>query len=125
MFCKFCNQEKGDRFYKYKSSGKLIPRKKCKDCWSRHYKHNQREISDEIQKYKLSKKCEICSFDDGRALQFHHKDKNDKMMEVSNMVNRGFNITNIKKEINKCQCICANCHQILHHEERLLNREAV
>lgn len=42
-------------------------------------------------------KCERCGFDDPRALQVHHKDKNRKNNRLENL-----------------ELLCANCHLIEH-----------
>ena len=119
MICKYCNQEKGDDFPSAGIvKGKQYYRLRCKSCYSdlkKERRHKNKQKYDEI---KSKAKCEICSFSDWRALQYHHLDRDDKTLEVSNMINRGFAIEKIKKEMAKCQCICANCHQIHHHEER-------
>ena len=116
MICKYCNKEKGDRFHWYKKNGRRYQRKKCNDCYyldTTAYRHNSRAQLDEI---KSNKKCEVCGFDDWRALQYHHKKKEEKLMNLGNAT--GFALDKIKREIKKCQCLCANCHQILHHKER-------
>ena len=119
MICKYCNQEKGDKFRVCKViNGKSYRRKKCNDCWFEQYKGNRKKIRAQIDEYKSKQKCEICGFDDWRALQFHHKKGEDKLFEIGNAPQLGFSINKIKKEIDKCQVICANCHQILHHIER-------
>ena len=43
------------------------------------------------------------------------RDNKDKIYNVSDMIGRGYSITNIKKEIRKCIVLCANCHQEKHN----------
>lgn len=60
--------------------------------------------------YKYNLKCFNCPENDSRCLDFHHiQDK--KIKCVSTMVNHGYSIDNIKKEIEKCIVLCSNCHR--------------
>jgi hypothetical protein len=51
------------------------------------------------------------------ALQFDHL--RDKVGNVSEMVARGFSLERLKKEIEKCQVVCANCHAIRTYNRRV------
>tara|TARA_R110000751_G_scaffold23569_3_gene65076 strand:- start:4 stop:330 length:327 start_codon:yes stop_codon:yes gene_type:complete len=102
-------------------NGKAYLRRKCNECYyqdCQSYRDNSRSQLNEI---KSNKKCEVCGFDDWRALQYHHKKREEKLMNIGAAAGHG--LEKIKKEIKKCQCICANCHQILHHEERERKRK--
>lgn len=72
------------------------------------------EIRDFINEYKKGKVCERCKFDDFRALQFHHRDKSKKSFSISIAKSTGFSKKKVINEIEKCELICANCHQIEH-----------
>ena len=118
MICKYCNQEKGDDFPSAGIiNGKKYYRKRCTSCYSDLKKQRRHKLKRKYNEIKSKAKCEICGFSDWRALQYHHTDDN-KDVEVSNMINRGFAMEKIRKEMSKCQCICANCHQIHHYKER-------
>jgi len=119
VICKYCNQERGDAFRRHKTAnGKDYYRKKCNDCYYGTCRKRNKKLRKELNKIKSTKECEICGFDDWRALQYHHKDSENKTLEIGNAVNRGYSLKNVTKEIEKCRCLCANCHQILHHKER-------
>ena len=49
------------------------------------------------------------------VMQFDHRDGKQKELEIANMVNRGYGLDRIKKEIEKCDVVCANCHTIRTH----------
>lgn len=68
--------------------------------------------------YRKQFSCSRCGFSDYRALDLHHLDPNQKDMEVSNLVQRGSSKETILKEVSKCVCLCANCHRIVHAEEK-------
>lgn len=73
---------------------------------------------DWYQDLKKSLKCSRCGIDDFRVLDFHHRDPNEKEVEVANMVRMRLSKKKILAEIEKCECLCANCHRIVHWEEK-------
>lgn len=80
-------------------------------------KARQRAIKKEIQDYKLSRGCELCGYKKSAvALTFHHKAK-DKEHNIARMVTQGRALKSIYKEIDKCMCLCSNCHHEIHGEE--------
>lgn len=79
-------------------------------------RENKRALSVWFQEYKKTLSCSICGFSHHAALQFHHRDS--KETNVSQMINKGSSKENIMKEIEKCDVLCANCHAILHYEQR-------
>ncbi len=71
--------------------------------------------------YKEDLKCCKCGFDHPAALEFHHRDREDKEMNIASMLSAKSSIESIKKEIEKCDILCGNCHRILHWEEKQTN----
>ncbi len=59
-------------------------------------------------------KCEICLYDKcDRALSFHHINPETKSFGLSDKgLTRSWDT--IKKEIDKCILVCANCHMEIH-----------
>lgn len=58
--------------------------------------------------------CIICGYNRCMsALEFHHLDQNKKDFSIS--VN-GYTMSweKIKNELDKCVCVCANCHREIH-----------
>jgi hypothetical protein len=64
---------------------------------------------------KAAMGCKRCGTDDPRVLDLHHRDPQQKVMAVSQMVSR-FSTQRLLAEIAKCDAVCANCHRILHLE---------
>jgi len=61
----------------------------------------------------LGGKCKKCGwFGNQAALQFHHKNSKIKKFEIGSVANKSWD--SIKKEIQKCILLCANCHSIEH-----------
>lgn len=92
-----------------------------------HYERNKdsyleknKEIRERNRAYvrsiKESGACSDCGISDFRVLDFDHLPGQEKRAEVSRMVAYGFSIESIKKEIAKCDLVCANCHRIRTHE---------
>ena len=62
-------------------------------------------------------KCEICGYDKcSEALDFHHNNPNEKDFTISDR-NLILDWIEIKKELDKCSLLCANCHRELHAKE--------
>ena len=59
-------------------------------------------------------KCIICKYDKYfGALEFHHLDPNEKDFSISKSgTTRSWE--KLKQELDKCICVCANCHREIH-----------
>lgn len=73
-------------------------------------------------KYKLilarGGKCECCGYDKNiAALQFHHKNPEEKLFTLDARTIERKHDDEIIKEFNKCILLCSNCHMELHHPE--------
>lgn len=60
---------------------------------------------------KRKQKCTICGEDAECCLQFHHI--KDKKYNISQAV-RYLNPELFKLELDKCICVCMNCHAKIH-----------
>ena len=64
-----------------------------------------------VRRYKLWRGCDKCGYKTcSEALEFHHQ--RDKIRRVGQMLTCSKD--RIKKEIDKCSLLCANCHRELH-----------
>jgi hypothetical protein len=67
--------------------------------------------------YKKNLKCELCGYDKCKyALDFHHRDPEEKDTNISKLVLRQSSIKRLQEELAKCICVCANCHRELHYK---------
>ena len=96
----------------FHSAGNGYLRGECKICQKKVVRERQASLREDYIKWKKTLKCNRCGFDDHRALQFHHK--RDKEGNIANMIHSGFSIETVKAEAEKCEVLCANCHQIHH-----------
>lgn len=63
----------------------------------------------------LGGKCKLCNYKKSlHALTFHHRNPEEKEYEVGGILEWDKN--KIKKELNKCDLLCFNCHMELHEE---------
>jgi hypothetical protein len=97
----------------------------CRNCHQEI--HKKEDCKYPSKKYKLLEvknifKCEKCSYDryDG-ALDFHHKNPNDKKFTLNGIKIAETSCLEVKKkitdEINKCDILCSNCHIDLHFDK--------
>ena len=60
-------------------------------------------------------KCERCGYDKCIwALSFHHRDVSEKEFSLSQY--RVMDWGRIKRELDKCELVCENCHREIHYE---------
>lgn len=65
-------------------------------------------------------RCAICGYNKNyAALVWHHVLEENKELEMSKIIKATGKIeeSKIRKEINKCILLCANCHQEVHHPD--------
>lgn len=100
--CRDCNKKKSKDYYsKNKEKHKKV-------IYKRRRKH---VIALQQYTYDFLKMhgCAICGENDPCCLDFDHlKNKN---MLISKLISSGYSFSNLKKEIDKCQILCANCHR--------------
>ncbi len=65
-----------------------------------------------LLEYKKTHPCEKCGESHVACINFHHRNPKNKKFYISARSRRGFGT--LKKEITKCQVLCANCHRKLH-----------
>jgi NADH:ubiquinone oxidoreductase subunit F (NADH-binding) len=81
-------------------------------------KERRRRLHEWNNRIKSSTPCADC----GRtfhpvAMTWDHLPGTDKVTEVSNLVRAGKTIQ-ARKEIEKCEVVCANCHAVRSYERR-------
>lgn len=60
--------------------------------------------------------CQRCGEDAPACLVFHHRNPDEKEGTVSKLISNGRSLEVIRAEIEKCDVLCANCHQQEHYE---------
>lgn len=98
-------------------------RKYCYNCSpsfhkgnKEEYKHRQIAFRKALKQYGvrlLGGHCEICGYNGCvAALCFHHKDPSTKEYDFNT---GSICVEKYKKELLKCQLLCANCHAEKHY----------
>lgn len=95
--------------------GKKLPRWKCARCtveYASAYRIRQKKKSIE---YKGGA-CEMCGYSKYYgSLDFHHKDPLLKNFDLGGVgVQKRWDV--LKKELDKCQLLCRNCHCEVHSD---------
>ena len=79
----------------------------------KEFQKRNKKMMEFLREYKSKKKCVYCGWNGHtEVLQFHHRNPNEKLDDVSTLVKRCVGKETILKEIAKCDVLCANCHAI-------------
>lgn len=131
MRCTKCKVDKLETEFNFKIKSKNIRQSKCRDCTKDYRKEYYNDNKNDaliyaiksnlkirkrnrqyIWNYLKNHPCIDCGEDNPIVLEFDHRDDVTKIINISSMVNNQSSINNIKKEIDKCDVRCANCHRI-------------
>lgn len=76
-------------------------------------KDRRYKLKDKAVQYKGGK-CSSCGYNKYiGALEFHHRVPDNKDFEISNRnISKKWEV--VKKELDKCDLLCANCHREVH-----------
>lgn len=85
-------------------------------------KRQIREWMRQLKEGMSCVKCGLSGMENAWALEFHHKNHEDKETIVSSLVSAGASKKKILAEIAKCDVICSNCHRKEHYQQ---HRDAV
>ncbi len=111
--CPKCDTEKSlEEFYK-KGADRYQPY--CKSCFNQYCQDRWRRRKVEAIKAKGGR-CSKCGYDKNyAALEFHHRDDEDKEMDWSKA--RLASEKRMLAELDKCDLVCRNCHAELHNPQ--------
>jgi hypothetical protein len=99
--CRECNREYQAKWYRANTDvhkARVRGQNKKRDAIRRQY----------VWDYLLAHPCVECAETDPVVLTFDHIDRSTKKYAVSQMT--GYTMPAVKKEIEKCRVLCANCH---------------
>jgi transcription elongation factor Elf1 len=95
---------------------------KNKTSEKQHVYRRRKEILNWFEEYKKRLKCLSCGEDHPSTLDFHQKDRNSKDFSINFLVHNGYSLELIKKELEKCEVLCANCHRKVHYKTAIFKR---
>lgn len=126
--CPRCDQDKELSEFAFRNKAKGIRQPYCHACRKQaakeSYRNNKQAVVDKVkqrnrdkrdwfQDIKSALKCCVCGEDDAACLDFHHLDPSCKDLELSAAIQTRSKEAVIE-EMNKCACLCANCHRKYH-----------
>lgn len=117
--CTKCGIEKSLDDFSWRDKLKGTRRSECKICQSNYMKERYKEKRQAIGEIKQDLSCAKCGYNEyPTALDFHHLDPNQKDTTVARMIAAKYSLERALNEINKCICLCANCHRVFHFLEK-------
>ena len=123
-------QERGEAAFLPQQPGKSLTQGDLekKRAWDRNYYQRHKikrqaanyerraRLNEYLQQIKAKARCVYCGENHPAALQFHHRDPSQKEFNVGEFVTRQLGgMEKLKKEIEKCDVVCANCHLKYHY----------
>lgn len=106
--CEYCNKIYPNEYY---HSGN-----KCKKCHNEYARNNCREIKKQCVQYlsPIDNSCMKCGYNRYiGALDFHHRDPTQKEFGIAR--NHSQFGEKHKRELDKCNLLCKNCHRLEHY----------
>lgn len=107
--CRICGETDSSKFYKTSLAV-------CKKCKPIQVKINRQSFRKQLIDYKGGK-CIVCGYSKIYALDFHYVDATKKDFQLVTKMYRkrkDYIEEDIKKELDKCVLLCANCHREYH-----------
>ncbi len=127
--CTKCKCEKDLLLFSAKNTSKDGRASWCRTCfkanWEKRYYENhehyrtshnasRNKIRDQnaqkVFEYLANHSCVNCGESDPIVLEFDHRNRNDKIENISNLVTHS-SWERVESEIQKCDVLCANCHR--------------
>lgn len=112
--CSVCKEFKDESdFFVHRKNrdGSITLRSECKAC------HSAREMDRYWKKQAFIDErktpCKKCGEMRTRCISFHHINPEDKEFTVGKLLKSELDA--IEAEINKCVCLCLNCHHEFHY----------
>lgn len=111
-YCPHCNlYKKFDEFYTRRG---IHQSGHCKACVKKQTVKRGRQLKLDCIAYKGGK-CQKCGYNKCQAaLDFHHRDPSEKDFPLCQKYGCRKISDRIKKELDKCDLLCANCHREEH-----------
>lgn len=92
---------------------------------SRRIKRTKEEVSSNREwiksfskRYKALCGCKECGIKNPIVLEYDHRDPKEKEHNIAQMISDRYSMKSLKREIRKCDVLCANCHRIKTFENK-------
>ena len=91
----------------------ILSKEEKRERHNQRVSNRRRECKRILVEYKGGR-CIKCGYDKYiGALEFHHIDPTQKDFNISNK-GKTISLENLKKEVDKCDLVCSNCHKEIH-----------
>ena len=87
--------------------------KNNKERINNRLRQKREPIKEKINSFKTP--CVKCGETRMCTIQFHHIDPSKKLFEINQTNIVKYNDNEIKEELDKCVCLCSNCHTEFHY----------
>lgn len=115
--CTICKCPKNENTTRQQGGTRKGYQAYCRKCMAGVLIVYSRKIKQQAVDYKGGK-CIRCGYNKcTAALDFHHRNPHEKDFTISTMSNRKFD-DELRKELDKCDCLCSNCHREQHIVEK-------
>ena len=117
--CTKCGIEKPITEFNWRNKAQGTHRSECKTCHNNYMKDAYKKKRETIGEIKQELACAKCGYNEyPTALDFHHLDPTQKDTTIARMLANRYTLDRVYEEIEKCVCLCANCHRVFHFLEK-------
>ncbi len=99
-------------------------REQQREAQRKHYQENKDKFRARVYKRRQENRqfiletqsktgCVVCGEKHVACLDFHHRNPEEKVVEIS-IATDDWSLDRLKKEIEKCDVLCSNCHRKEH-----------
>jgi len=110
--CCNCKQDLNEEEFYWKDKIKESRQAQCKQCFNAYVKVRWHKRKVEAIKYKGGVCIDCNQMPHPGCMQFHHLDPSEKEFSWNKGRLRAWEA--VKRELDKCVLLCANCHAIRH-----------
>ena len=117
--CTKCGIEKPLTDFHWRNKAQGTHRSECKECHTKYMKEQYQYKKDTVEQIKQELACAKCGYNEYPvALDFHHLNPKEKDTTIARMTSNKYRLDKTLEEIDKCICLCANCHRVFHYLEK-------
>ena len=104
--------------FNWRDKSKGTYRSECKSCHCGFMKDKYQKKKILVSEMKSQSKCAKCGEDREYTLDYHHLNPSEKEETIARMTSNTYSLDKVMEEIEKCICLCSNCHREFHYFER-------
>lgn len=86
--------------------------RKSSDKFQQTAKQRRDLIKAQLDALKRLQGCLECGRNEPVGLDWHHRNHHTKVLNISDMLSRGFSWAKVQEEVSKRKLLCAYCHRL-------------